>query len=99
MKGSNPIASLFGHSLFKPVHKHRVVVGKCVAEVPDLFEPLIANDKVGIAKAKDIIFARSTRPTPSRMGCAPICPRAAPLQPPVRFDFLFLSALESFGTE
>lgn len=58
MKGTNPIASLFGHSPFKPVQKHMAVVAECVAEVPTLFEALIANDKAAIEKAKDVIFAK-----------------------------------------
>lgn len=58
MKSTNPIASLFGHSPFKPLQKHMVIVNECVAEVPALFEALIANDKAGIEKAKDAIFAK-----------------------------------------
>ncbi|NCA87708.1 MAG: TIGR00153 family protein [Gammaproteobacteria bacterium] len=58
MKGTNPIASLFGHSPFKPVQKHMAVVAECVAEVPALFEALIANDQAGIEKSKDVIFAK-----------------------------------------
>lgn len=58
MKGTNPIASLFGHSPFKPVQKHMAVVAECVAEVPTLFEALIASDKAAIEKSKDVIFAK-----------------------------------------
>lgn len=58
MKGTNPIASLFAHSPFKPVQKHMAVVAECVAEVPALFEALIANDQAGIEKSKDFIFTK-----------------------------------------
>lgn len=58
MKGTNPIASLFGHSPFKPVQKHMAVVAECVAEVPTLFEALIVSDKAAIEKSKDVIFAK-----------------------------------------
>jgi hypothetical protein len=34
------------------------VVAECVAEVPTLFEALIANDKAAIEKSKDVIFAK-----------------------------------------
>jgi predicted phosphate transport protein (TIGR00153 family) len=34
------------------------VVAECVAEVPTLFEALIASDKAAIEKAKDVIFAK-----------------------------------------
>jgi predicted phosphate transport protein (TIGR00153 family) len=34
------------------------VVAECVAEVPALFEALIANDQAGIEKSKDVIFAK-----------------------------------------
>jgi len=58
VKGTNPIASLFGHSPFKPVQKHMVVVSGCVAEVPALFEALITGDKAAIEKSKEVIFAK-----------------------------------------
>ena len=58
MKGTNPIASLFAHSPFKPVQKHMAVVAECVAEVPALFEALIAHDQAGIEKSKDFIFTK-----------------------------------------
>jgi hypothetical protein len=34
------------------------VVAECVAEVPTLFEALIASDKAAIEKSKDVIFAK-----------------------------------------
>jgi predicted phosphate transport protein (TIGR00153 family) len=58
LKTTNPIASLFGHSPFKPVQEHMVIVNECVGEVPALFDALIANDKAGVEKAKDAIFAK-----------------------------------------
>jgi len=58
MKSTNPIASLFGKSPFKPLQEHMGIVNECVAEVPGLFEALIAGDKAGVEKAKDAIFAK-----------------------------------------
>ena len=58
MKSTNPIASLFGHSPFKPLQKHMEIVNQCVAEVPGLFDALIANDKAGVEKVKDAIFEK-----------------------------------------
>jgi predicted phosphate transport protein (TIGR00153 family) len=58
LKTTNPIASLFGRSPFKPLQEHMDVVNECVAEVPALFEALIAGDKAGVEKAKEAIFAK-----------------------------------------
>lgn len=58
MKSTNPIASLFGRSPFKPLQEHMDIVNQCVAEVPPLFEALIGNDKTGIEKAKEAIFEK-----------------------------------------
>ena len=58
MKTTNPIASLFGHSPFKPLQKHMEIVNQCVAEVPPLFEALIAGDKAALEKAKEAIFEK-----------------------------------------
>ncbi|MEA3278846.1 MAG: TIGR00153 family protein [Pseudomonadota bacterium] len=58
MKSTNPIASLFGHSPFKPLQEHMRIVNECVAEVPALFESLIAGDAAGVEKRKDAIFAK-----------------------------------------
>lgn len=58
MKSTNPIASLFGHSPFKPLQEHMRIVNECVAEVPALFESLIAGDSAGVEKVKDKIFEK-----------------------------------------
>jgi predicted phosphate transport protein (TIGR00153 family) len=58
MRPSNPIGSLFGHSPFKPIQAHMRIVIECVAEVPGLFEALLAGDQEGLEKAKDLIFAK-----------------------------------------
>ncbi len=58
MKSTNPIASLFGRSPFKPLQQHMVIVNECVAEVPGLFDALIKGDKPGVEKAKEAIFAK-----------------------------------------
>ena len=55
---SNPIASLFGHSPFKPIQEHMRIVNECVAEVPGLFEALIAGDSAALNASKDRIFAK-----------------------------------------
>ncbi len=57
MKSTNPIAALFGSSPFKPIQEHMAIVEQCAAEVPGLFEALIAGDKDGVVKSKDKIFA------------------------------------------
>ena len=58
MRPSNPIGSLFGQSPFKPIQAHMRIVIECVAEVPGLFEALVAGDQEGLEKAKDLIFAK-----------------------------------------
>jgi predicted phosphate transport protein (TIGR00153 family) len=58
MKTTNPIASLFGKSPIKPMQEHMGIVNQCVAEVPNLFDALIAGDKTGVERAKDAIFAK-----------------------------------------
>lgn len=58
MKSTNPIASLFGHSPFKPLQEHMRIVDECVSEVPALFEALIAGDAPAVGKVKDKIFAK-----------------------------------------
>ncbi len=58
MKSTNPIAALFGRSPFKPMQEHMGIVNDCVAQVPGLFDALIAGDKAGVEKAKDAIFEK-----------------------------------------
>ena len=58
MKTTNPIAALFGRSPFKPMQEHMGIVAECVAEVPPLFEALIAGDQAGVARAQERIFER-----------------------------------------
>ena len=58
MKSTNPIASLFGSSPFKPLQEHMRIVNECVAEVPGLFEALIAGDEAAVTQSKDKIFQK-----------------------------------------
>jgi predicted phosphate transport protein (TIGR00153 family) len=58
MRATNPIASLLGSSPFKPMQAHMKIIRECVAEVPGLFEALVAGDKDGIGGCKDRIFAK-----------------------------------------
>jgi len=58
MKSTNPIAALFGRSPFKPMQEHMGIVNECVAQVPVLFDALIAGDKAGVEKAKDAIYEK-----------------------------------------
>jgi predicted phosphate transport protein (TIGR00153 family) len=58
MKTTNPIASLFGHSPFKPVQAHMRIVKECVEEVPGLMEALISGNSKGLEESKDRIFAK-----------------------------------------
>ena len=56
MVGTNPFASLFGRSPFKPLQEHMRTVQKCAAQVTKLFEALCENDQEKIEKIKDRIF-------------------------------------------
>jgi predicted phosphate transport protein (TIGR00153 family) len=58
MRTTNPIASLLGSSPFKPMQAHMRIVQECVAEVPGLFDALIAGDKDKMTAQKDVIFAK-----------------------------------------
>ena len=58
MKTTNPIAALFGRSPFKPMQDHMAIVAECVAQVPTLFDALIAGDEAARETAKDRIFER-----------------------------------------
>lgn len=58
MKSTNPMASLFAKSPFKPIQSHMAVVVACVSEVPPLFQALIDGDQAKIQKQKDLIFAK-----------------------------------------
>lgn len=58
MKTTNPIAALFGTSPFKPLQQHMGVVTDCVAEVPRMFDALIAGDQAGVKRAKETIFEK-----------------------------------------
>jgi hypothetical protein len=58
MKSTNPIAALFGRSPFKPMQDHMAIVAECVAQVPTLFDALIAGDEATRETAKDRIFER-----------------------------------------
>ena len=56
MKSTNPLASLLGHSPFKPMQQHMRAVKQCVDEVPGLFDALIKGDTEGVNAAKTAIF-------------------------------------------
>ena len=58
MRATNPIASLLGSSPFKPMQAHMLIIRECIAEVPGLFEALVAGDKEGVGECKDRIFAK-----------------------------------------
>ena len=58
MRTTNPIASLLGSSPFQPMQAHMRIVQECVAEVPGLFDALIAGDKDKMTAQKDVIFAK-----------------------------------------
>ncbi len=57
MAGTNPFASLFGRSPFKPMQQHMGVVARCAAEIPGLFEALCRGDSAAVHAAKETIFA------------------------------------------
>lgn len=54
----NPITSLFGSSPFKPLQAHMRIVRDCVAEVPGLFDALIARDEARLLQQKASICAK-----------------------------------------
>ena len=56
MAGSNPFASLFGRSPFKPMQEHMRVVRKCAAQVTKLFEALCKGDQEKVEAVKERIF-------------------------------------------
>ncbi|HEB95804.1 MAG TPA: TIGR00153 family protein [Sedimenticola thiotaurini] len=58
MRTTNPIASLLGRSPFKPLQAHMRIVGECVAEVPALFQALVAGDQEALNRQKELIFAK-----------------------------------------
>jgi predicted phosphate transport protein (TIGR00153 family) len=58
MKSTNPIAAIFGRSPFKPMQDHMAIVAECVAQVPILFDALIAGDEATRETAKERIFER-----------------------------------------
>ncbi|MEW8505754.1 MAG: TIGR00153 family protein [Candidatus Thiodiazotropha sp.] len=58
MRTTNPIASLLGSSPFKPMQAHMRIVNECVAEVPGLFEALVAGDQDKVAEYKGRIFEK-----------------------------------------
>ncbi|MGB5832062.1 MAG: TIGR00153 family protein [Thiohalocapsa sp.] len=60
MKSSNPIAALFAGSPFKPMQNHMGVVNDCVAQVPGLFDALIANDEASVKRIAAEIFAKES---------------------------------------
>ncbi len=56
MAGTNPFASLFGRSPFKPLQEHMRTVKKCSAQVTKLFEALCDGDQEKVAAIKERIF-------------------------------------------
>ena len=56
MAGSNPFASLFGRSPFKPMQQHMRIVKKCASQVTKLFEALCDDDQEKVATIKEQIF-------------------------------------------
>lgn len=58
MLSTNPIAALFGKSPFKPMQQHMRIVCECVAEVPGMFNAVIAQDAAQVEAQKDKIFVK-----------------------------------------
>ncbi len=56
MAGTNPFASLFGRSPFKPLQEHMRTVKKCAAQVTKLFEALCQDDQGKVETIKERIF-------------------------------------------
>lgn len=55
MVSSNPFASLFGRSPFKPLQQHMRSVKKCTAHVTKLFQALCEGDLARVAEIRDKI--------------------------------------------
>lgn len=58
MRTTNPIASLLGSSPFKPMQAHMRIVKECIAEVPGLFDALVAGNQDEVVTIKDRIFVK-----------------------------------------
>lgn len=56
MRGSNPIAALFGRSPFGPLQEHMKRVQECTAEVGPLLEAVARGDLATAAAHRDRIF-------------------------------------------
>ncbi|MES9906850.1 MAG: TIGR00153 family protein [Sedimenticola sp.] len=56
MRSTNPIASLLGHSPFKPMQEHMRITKDCAAELPALFDALIEGNQERLLEQKDKIF-------------------------------------------
>lgn len=56
MAGTNPFASLFGRSPFKPLQEHMRTANKCAAQVTKLFEALCDGDQEKVESIKEKIF-------------------------------------------
>ena len=55
MVGSNPFASMFGRSPFKPLQEHMKIVLKSAIQVTVLFEALCKDDQDEVASVRDKI--------------------------------------------
>jgi hypothetical protein len=55
---SNPIASLFGRSPFKPLQEHMRIVLECARHIPAVFEALNKGNHDQVAALKETIFER-----------------------------------------
>lgn len=58
MHTTNPMASLFGKSPFKPLQVHMQSVSDCVAEVAPLFQALIDGNRPALESHKEKIFEK-----------------------------------------
>lgn len=58
MKTTNPMASLFAKSPFKPIQEHMRIIMECVSEVPALFEALVEGDRTKLEAQQKLIFEK-----------------------------------------
>jgi len=61
MHTTNPMASLFGKSPFKPLQIHMQAVSDCAAEVAPLFQALIDGDRSALEAQKEKIFEKEAK--------------------------------------
>ena len=90
---TNPFSSLFGHSPFKPMQQHMLVVVNCATQVPALFEALFDDDAEAVTEAQERIFALEQEADDIKNSVRMHLPKSL-LMPVNRSDLLELLAMQ-----